>query len=127
MIRPGEQGRFVLRAWPQDAGELGKLAVEILLGSILFERVEHPLNQLSLPTRTHDRTCNGDALLSSLTNSLKVAENLLGPERPCTVHVVLAWAARPECRPPLYITSVCAGRRSRSIYGSTSHHAWPPA
>ena len=91
MIRPGEQGRFVLRAWPQHAGEPGKPAVEILLGSILFERVEHPLNQLSIPTRTHDRTCNGDALLSSLTNSLKVGENLLGPEWACTGQVVLAW------------------------------------
>ena len=91
MIRPGEQGRFVLRAWPQHAGEPGKPAVEILLGSILFERVEHPLNQLSIATRTHDRTCNGDALLSSLTNSLKVGENLLGPEWACTGQVVLAW------------------------------------
>ena len=62
MIRPGEQGRFVLRAWSQDASEPGKSAMEILVGSIFFERVEHPLNQFSIPTRTHDRACKGDAL-----------------------------------------------------------------
>jgi undecaprenyl-diphosphatase len=91
MIRPEEQGRFVLRAWPQNASEPGQPAVEILLGSILFERVEHPLNQLSIPTRTHDRTCNGDELLSSLANSLRVGENLLGPRWACGGQVVLAW------------------------------------
>jgi membrane protein DedA with SNARE-associated domain/membrane-associated phospholipid phosphatase len=91
MIRPAEQGRFVLRAWSQDASEPGKPALEILLGSILFERVEHPLNQLSIPTRTDDRTCNGDELLSSLANSVLVGENLLGPKWACGGQVVLAW------------------------------------
>jgi membrane protein DedA with SNARE-associated domain/membrane-associated phospholipid phosphatase len=91
MIRPGEQGRFVLRAWSQKVSEPGGSAVEILLGSIVFERVDHPLKQLSIPTRTHDRTCNGDELLSSLANSLRVGENLLGPKWACGGQVVLAW------------------------------------
>ena len=91
MIRPGEQGRFVLRAWSQEASEPGGPAVEIQVGSIVFERVYHPLNQFSIPTRTHDRTCNGDGLLSSLTNLLRVGENLLGPEWACGGQVVLAW------------------------------------
>jgi len=91
MIRPGEQGRFVLRAWSQKGSEPGGSAVEILVGSILFERIEHPLNQLSIPTRTHDRACNGDELLSSLANSLRVGENLLGPKWACDGQVVLAW------------------------------------
>jgi len=91
MIRPGEQGRFVLRVWSQEASEPGKPAAEILLGSILFERIEHPLNQLSIPIRTHDQTCNGDQLLSSLANSLRVGENLFGPKWACSGQVVLAW------------------------------------
>jgi undecaprenyl-diphosphatase len=91
MIRPGQQGRFVLRAWSQEASEPGGAPVQILVGSILFEKVDHPLNQLSIPTRTHDRTCNGDKLLSSLTNSLHVGENLLGPKWACGGQVVLAW------------------------------------
>jgi undecaprenyl-diphosphatase len=91
MIQPGERGRFVLRTWFQDASEPGGAAVEILVGSIVFERVDHPLNQLSIPTRTQDRTCNGDELLSSLTNSLRVGENLLGPKWACGGQVVLAW------------------------------------
>jgi undecaprenyl-diphosphatase len=91
MIRPGEQGRFVLRAWFQEGSEPGGSIVKILLGSIVFERVDHPLKQLSIPTRTHDRTCNGDELLSSLTNSLSVGENLLGPKWACGGQVILAW------------------------------------
>src|SRR5260370_16883858 len=70
MIRPGEQGRFVLRAWPQDASEPGKPAVEILLGSILFDRFKHPLNHLSIPTPTHHHTTTLPPLLSRLTTSL---------------------------------------------------------
>jgi hypothetical protein len=91
MIRPGEQGRFVLRAWSQEAREAGDSGVEILVGSILFERIDHPLNQLSIPTRTHDRTCNGDELLSSLTRALHVGETLPGFRGSCGGQIVLAW------------------------------------
>ena len=91
MIRLGGQGRFVLRAWSQEVSEPGGSAVEIHVGSVLFERVDHPLNQLSIPTRAHDGTCNGDELLSSLTRSLLVGEHLLGPEWACGGQVVLAW------------------------------------
>jgi membrane protein DedA with SNARE-associated domain/membrane-associated phospholipid phosphatase len=90
MIRLGEQGRFILRAWSQETSEPGEAAVDILVGSIVFERVYHPLNQLSIPTRTHARACNGDELLSGLTNSLLVGEWLLGPDWACGGQVVLA-------------------------------------
>jgi membrane protein DedA with SNARE-associated domain/membrane-associated phospholipid phosphatase len=95
MIRLGEvdgqQGRFVLRAWSQDAGEPNGLNVEILLGSIFFERVDHPLRQLSIPIGTDHRTCNGDQLLSGLANTLRVGERLAGPEGSCGGQIVLAW------------------------------------
>ncbi len=87
----GEQGRFVLRAWSQDAREPNGANAEILLGSILFERVDHPLRQLSVPIRTDHRTCNGDQLLSSLANTLRVGERLAGPEGTCGGQIVLAW------------------------------------
>jgi LssY C-terminus len=95
MIRLGEvdgqQGRFVLRAWSQDAGEPNGSNVEILLGSIFFERVDHPLRQLSIPIGTDHRTCNGDQLLSGLANTLRVGERLAGPEGSCGGQIVLAW------------------------------------
>jgi undecaprenyl-diphosphatase len=91
MIRLGGLGRFVLRAWSEEASDPGEAAGEILVGSILFERVDHLLSQLSIPTHTHNRACRGDALLSNLTNSLQVGEILLGPEWACTGQVVLAW------------------------------------
>jgi len=87
----GEQGRFVLRAWSQDASEPNGSNVEILLGSIFFERVGHPLRQLSIPIGTHHRTCSGDQLLLSLTNTLRVGEVLTGPEGSCGGQIVLAW------------------------------------
>ncbi len=87
----GEQGRFVLRAWSQDAREPNEPNAEILLGSILFERVDHPLRQLSVPIRTDHRTCNGDQLLSGLANTLRVGERLAGPEGTCGGQIVLAW------------------------------------
>jgi membrane protein DedA with SNARE-associated domain/membrane-associated phospholipid phosphatase len=87
----GERGRFVLRAWPQDTSESNGSAAEILLGSILFERVDHPLGQLSIPIRTDRRTCNDDQLLSSLPNTLRVGERLVAPEGTCGGQIVLAW------------------------------------
>jgi membrane protein DedA with SNARE-associated domain/membrane-associated phospholipid phosphatase len=87
----GEPGRFVLRAWSQDASEPNGSTAEFLLGSILFERVDHPLSQLSIPSRTDHRTCNGDQLLSSLANTLYVGERLVGPEGTCGGQIVLAW------------------------------------
>jgi membrane protein DedA with SNARE-associated domain/membrane-associated phospholipid phosphatase len=87
----GEQGRFVLRAWSQDAGEPNGSNAEILLGSIFFERVDHPLRQLSIPIGAEHRTCNGDQLLSSLANALRVGERLAGPEGSCGGQIVLAW------------------------------------
>jgi membrane protein DedA with SNARE-associated domain/membrane-associated phospholipid phosphatase len=87
----GEQGRFVLRAWSQDASEPNGSNVEILLGSIFFERVGHPLRQLSIPIGTDHRTCSGDQLLLSLTNTLRVGEILAGPEGSCGGQIVLAW------------------------------------
>src|SRR3984893_17126517 len=75
----GEQGRFVLRAWSQDASEPDGSNAEILLGSIFFERVDHPLSQLSIPFGMDHRTCNGDQLLSSLPNTLRVGQSLAGP------------------------------------------------
>jgi undecaprenyl-diphosphatase len=91
MIRPGNQGRFILRAWSQGVSEQGEPAVEILLGSIIFERVDHPLNALSIPTRMHNPACKGDELLTGLTNSLRVGESLRSPEWACGGQVVLAW------------------------------------
>jgi hypothetical protein len=64
---------------------------EILLGSILFERVDHPLSQLSIPSRTDHQTCNGAQLLSSLANTLSAGEKLAGPEGNCGGQIVLAW------------------------------------
>jgi LssY C-terminus len=87
----GEQGRFVLRTWSQHASEPNGSTAEILLGSILFERVDHPLSQLSIPSRTDHQTCNGDQLLSSLANTLRVGERLAGPEGSCGGQIVLAW------------------------------------
>jgi len=87
----GEQGRFVLRAWSQDAIDPNGSNAEIHLGSILFERIDHPLSQLSIPIRTDHRTCDGDQLLSSLANTLRVGEILAGPEGTCGGQVILAW------------------------------------
>jgi membrane protein DedA with SNARE-associated domain/membrane-associated phospholipid phosphatase len=87
----GEQGRFVLRAWSRDASEPNGSIAEILLGSIFFERVEHPLSQLSIPIGADHRTCDGDQLLSNLTNALRVGESLAGPAGSCGGQIVLAW------------------------------------
>jgi hypothetical protein len=87
----GEQGRFVLRAWSQDASEPNGSDTEMLLGSIFFEQVHHPLSQLSIPIGADHRTCNGDQLLSGLTNALRVGEQLAGPEGSCGGQIVLAW------------------------------------
>jgi hypothetical protein len=87
----GEQGRFVLRAWSRDAIEPNGSNAEILLGSILFERVDHPLSQLSIPIRTDRPTCNGDQLLSSLANAVRVDDTLSGPDGTCGGQIVLAW------------------------------------
>jgi undecaprenyl-diphosphatase len=87
----GEQGRFVLRAWSREASEPNGSIAEILLGSIFFERVEHPLSQLSIPIGADHRACNGDQLLSNLTNALRVGESLAGPEGSCGGQIVLAW------------------------------------
>jgi membrane protein DedA with SNARE-associated domain/membrane-associated phospholipid phosphatase len=88
---PGEQGRFVLRAWSQDTNEPNGSNAEILLGSIFFERVDHPLRQLSIPVGTDHQTCNGDQLLSSLANTMRVGERLAGSEGSCGGQTVLAW------------------------------------
>jgi hypothetical protein len=87
----GEQGRFVLRAWSQDAREPNGPNAEFLLGSIFFERIDHPLGQLSIPVGTEHRTCRGDQLLSGLSNTLRVGESLAGPEGTCGGQIVLAW------------------------------------
>jgi membrane protein DedA with SNARE-associated domain/membrane-associated phospholipid phosphatase len=87
----GEQGRFVLRAWSRDAREPDGSSLEILLGSIFFERVDHPLGQLSIPVGTDHRTCRGDQLLVGLSNTLPVGEKLAGPEGTCGGQIVLAW------------------------------------
>jgi hypothetical protein len=87
----GEPGRFVLRTWSQDVSEPNGSTAEILLGSILFERVDHPLSQLSIPSRPDHQTCNADQLLSSLANTLRVGEKLAGPDGSCGGQVVLAW------------------------------------
>jgi membrane protein DedA with SNARE-associated domain/membrane-associated phospholipid phosphatase len=95
MIRLGEvagaQGRFVLRAWPQDASEPDGSSLELLLGSIFFERVNHPFGQLSIPAGTDHRACRGDQLLSGLSNTLPVGEKQTGPEGSCGGQIVLAW------------------------------------
>jgi undecaprenyl-diphosphatase len=95
MIRLGEvagaQGRFVLRAWSQDASEPDGSNLEVLLGSIFFERVDHPLGQLSIPAGTDHRACRGDQLLSGLSNALPVGEILTGPAGSCGGQIVLAW------------------------------------
>ena len=87
----GESGRFVLRAWSQDASEPDGSNAEILVGSIYFERIYHPLSQLSVPIGTEHRTCNGDQLLSGLTNASRVGEPLAGPQGSCGGQIVLAW------------------------------------
>jgi membrane protein DedA with SNARE-associated domain/membrane-associated phospholipid phosphatase len=87
----GEQGRFVLRAWSQNASEPNGSEVEILLGSIFFERVDHPLGQLSIPVGSGHRACSGDQLLSGLSNAMRVGERLAGPEGTCSGQIVLAW------------------------------------
>jgi membrane protein DedA with SNARE-associated domain/membrane-associated phospholipid phosphatase len=87
----GEPGRFVLRAWSQDVSEPDGSNAEILVGSIYFERIYHPLSQLSVPIGTEHRTCNGDQLLSGLTNASRVGERLAGPQGSCGGQVVLAW------------------------------------
>jgi LssY C-terminus len=87
----GEQGRFVLRAWSRDAREPDGSNTEILLGSIFFERIDHPFNQLSIPLGMDHRTCNGDQLLSSLANTMPVGGRLAGPEGACGGQIVLAW------------------------------------
>jgi membrane protein DedA with SNARE-associated domain/membrane-associated phospholipid phosphatase len=86
----GEKGRFVLRAWSQNASEPNGTNMEMLLGSIFFEEVNHPLSQLSIPIGAEHRTCNGDQLLSGLTNALRVGEQLAGPEGSCGGQIVLA-------------------------------------
>jgi undecaprenyl-diphosphatase len=91
MIRPVTRGRFVLRAWSQDVSEQGGAAVEILVGSIIFERIDRPLSQFSIPSRSNNSTCNGDELIGGLSNSLRVGDNLHGPEWACGGRVVLAW------------------------------------
>jgi undecaprenyl-diphosphatase len=87
----GEPGRFVLRAWSQDASEPNGSNAEILLGSIFFERVDHPWSQLSIPVRTDHRACNGDQMLSSLANTMPVGGRLAGREGTCGGQIVLAW------------------------------------
>jgi membrane protein DedA with SNARE-associated domain/membrane-associated phospholipid phosphatase len=87
----GKPARFVLRAWSQDASEPNGPKVEILLGSIFFERVDHPLGQLSIPVGTELATCRGDQLLSGLSNASPVGEKLAGPEGTCGGQIVLAW------------------------------------
>jgi undecaprenyl-diphosphatase len=87
----GEQGRFVLRAWSRQAREPNGSIAEILLGSIFFERIEHPLSQLSIPVGAKHRTCTGDQALLNLTNELRVGESLAGPEGSCGGQIVLAW------------------------------------
>jgi undecaprenyl-diphosphatase len=91
MIRPANQGRFILRTWSQDVSEQGGPAVEILVGSIIFERIDHPLNQFSIPSRSDHPPCNGDDLIAGLTNALRVGGNLHGPEWACGGQIVLAW------------------------------------
>jgi undecaprenyl-diphosphatase len=87
----GEPGRFVLRAWSQDVSDPGGSRAEVLAGAVYFERIYHPLSQLSVPIGTEHRTCNGDQLLSGLTNTARVGERLAGPQGSCGGQIVLAW------------------------------------
>jgi undecaprenyl-diphosphatase len=94
LVRPaelaGRKGRLVLRAWSQQAREPSGLAEDILVGSLFFERVEHPLRQMSIPIGAEARACSGDAWLSTLPGALLVGQPRINSEAACGGQTVLA-------------------------------------
>ena len=86
----GKAGRFVLRVWSQDLLEPDGARATVLLGSIAFERIQHPLRQLSLPLRVGSRGCAGDPLLAGLPSPALVGDPRAAGEGACGGRTVLA-------------------------------------
>src|SRR4029077_8544450 len=76
LVRPGKgaggEERLILRAWPQWAREPDGAVESILMGSISFEYVDHPLHQLSLPRHSKAWRCEIDPSLSALPGAMLV-------------------------------------------------------
>ena len=94
MIQPGTlggiAGRYVLRAWPRAVrGGDGQVS-DILIASIDFERVIHPLNELSLPMTLSRAACDTGPLLAGLSGAQTVGEVKKAPDGGCGGRLVLA-------------------------------------
>jgi undecaprenyl-diphosphatase len=94
MMRPAAlgsiQGRYVLRAWPRRVEEPGGKVDDVLLASIAFERIAHPMNELSVPLAVNDVPCDAGPLLAGLTRALPVGELLKAIDGGCGARPVLA-------------------------------------
>jgi undecaprenyl-diphosphatase len=94
MVRPaevaGKSGRLVLRAWTQQAREPGGSDEDILVGSLFFERVDHPLRQMSIPIGAEARACSADTWLSGLPGALLVGQPRINSHSACGGQTVLA-------------------------------------
>ncbi len=94
MIRPGTlgtvTGRYVLRAWPRSVRDSNGEVADILLASIDFERVIHPLNELSLPMALSPAACDAGPLLAGLSGAQTVGTERKAPDGGCGGRLVLA-------------------------------------
>ncbi len=94
MMKPdklhGIAGRYVLRAWPRSIESPDGHTEDILMASITFERVKHPLNQLSLPLAVNHALCEADPLLERLDGAKLVGKPRTAPNGGCGGRTVLA-------------------------------------
>jgi membrane protein DedA with SNARE-associated domain/membrane-associated phospholipid phosphatase len=94
LVRPGKgagrEGRLVLSAWPQWAREPDGTVESILVGSISFEYVDHPLHQLSLPRHSKTWRCEVDPSLSTLPGAMLVGSARERPDGFCGDQRILA-------------------------------------
>lgn len=94
LIRAGQwaggAGRFVLRAWPQGIREPDGSRSTLLLASIVFEEVQHPWGQLSIPLRSKRAACDGDALLLPLPKAQAVGSARGADAGACGGRTILA-------------------------------------
>ena len=82
--------RTVLRVWPERVRDpAGQLAV-YYVGAVDRERVDHPFNQLSIPVRSRNKSCDATDLLARLPSAAIVGEEQASEGGFCGGKTVLA-------------------------------------
>ena len=89
-VEDGQEGRYVLRAWPEPADDPGGKPASILVGSVVFETIDHPLGQLSLPLRDEAAGCDAGPWLARLPGAVPVGAPLAPNDGGCGGRIVLA-------------------------------------